>query len=185
MREAVGATGPQRSFFPSDRHSVPPTQAQHYRGKRRHRIACVTLPAMRKVMIVIVSLSTLSCGKLNEITAPDLGGPPPDPTATLTRVQTEVFTPTCAIIGCHGTFGTQEQLVMTAGTSYANTVERPSLQMPQLMRVKPFDPANSYVYRKVTGVGITGDRMPQASPPLSDAQITLIRDWIRRGAPND
>ena len=33
--------------------------------------------------------------------------------------------------------------------------------------------------------GITGDRMPQGSPPLSDAQIKLVRDWIRRGAPND
>ena len=60
-----------------------------------------------------------------------------------------------------------------------------SIEMPQLMRVAPLDPANSYLYRKIAGAGITGDRMPQTLPPLSDAQIKLVRDWIRRGAPND
>ena len=54
-----------------------------------------------------------------------------------------------------------------------------------LKRVAPGDPTNSYLYRKITGVGITGDRMPQGGPYLSDAQIALVRDWIRRGAPND
>jgi len=38
---------------------------------------------------------------------------------------------------------------------------------------------------KITGAGITGDRMPQGGPYLTDAQIKLVRDWIRRGAPND
>jgi hypothetical protein len=57
--------------------------------------------------------------------------------------------------------------------------------MPSLLRIAPSDPANSYLYRKVIGSGITGDRMPQGGPFLTDAQIKLIRDWIRRGAPND
>ena len=34
-------------------------------------------------------------------------------------------------------------------------------------------------------IGITGDRMPQGGPYLTDAQTKLVRDWIRRGAPND
>jgi len=113
------------------------------------------------------------------------GGPPIDPTATFTRVQNEIFTPACARIGCHDTIGQQSQLVLTPGRAYASTVNVPSVEMPQLLRVAPNDPANSYLYRKVTGAGITGDRMPQTLPPLSDAQIALIRDWIRRGAPND
>jgi hypothetical protein len=122
---------------------------------------------------------------LNEITAPGNSGPPPDPTATFTRIQNEIFTPTCAVIGCHGRFGTQQDLLLVEGEAYANVVNRPSTEMPQLMRIKPLDPANSYLFRKITGAGITGDRMPQAGPPLSDAEITLIREWIRRGAPND
>jgi hypothetical protein len=27
--------------------------------------------------------------------------------------------------------------------------------------------------------------MPQSGPYLTDARIKLVRDWIRRGAPND
>ena len=80
--------------------------------------------------------------------------------------------------------GNCEGLVLTTGRGY-QVVGKPSLEMPQLALVTPLDPANSYLYRKITGSGITGDRMPQGGPYLNDAQIKLIRDWIRRGAPND
>lgn len=141
---------------------------------------------MRKALLV-VPLLLFGCGKLAELpTDPGNGGGDPiDPTATFTRVQNEVFSPTCAVVGCHGSIGTQEQLNLSAGQAYANTVGRASVEMPSLLRVAPNDPSNSYLYRKVTGAGITGDRMPQGSPPLSDAQLKLVRDWIRRGAPND
>lgn len=76
-------------------------------------------------------------------------------------------------------------MVLTAGNAYGNIVNRNSVEMPAIARITPNDPANSYLYRKITGAGITGDRMPLSKPPLSDAQIKLVRDWIRRGAPND
>ena len=140
---------------------------------------------MRKLAFV-VPLLFLACGKLKEPTAPLLGsGDPIDPTATFTRVQNEIFTPTCARIGCHDRIGQQSSQVLVAGEAYANIVNHPSVEMPSLMRIAPLDPANSYLYRKISGSGITGDRMPQALPPLTDAQIKLVRDWIRRGAPND
>lgn len=131
----------------------------------------------------VALLALGGCGEL--ITAPPLGLPPPDPAATFTRVQNEIFTPTCTQIGCHDAFAQQSQLVLVAGQAYGNIVDRPSVEIPSLDRVEPGDPANSYLYRKILGAGITGDRMPQASPPLSDQQIELVRDWIRRGAPND
>jgi len=62
-------------------------------------------------------------------------------------------------------------MILTAGRSYTNTVGVASNQMPSLMRVTPSDPANSYLYRKIAGAGITGDRMPQGGPYLTDAQI--------------
>ena len=140
---------------------------------------------MRKLAFV-VPLLFLACGKLKEPTAPLLGsGDPIDPTATFTRVQNEIFTPTCARLGCHDRIGQQSSQVLVAGEAYANIVNHPSVEMPSLMRIAPLDPANSYLYRKISGSGITGDRMPQALPPLTDAQIKLVRDWIRRGAPND
>lgn len=139
-----------------------------------------------RVRVVLLALVFVSCGKLNELTDPGLGGGDPvDPTATFTRVQTEIFSPTCAVIGCHDNLGRQEGQILLSGQSYANIVNVTSNQMPNLVRVKPNDPANSYLYRKVTGFGITGNRMPDSGPPLPDAQLKLIRDWIRRGAPND
>jgi hypothetical protein len=140
----------------------------------------------RKVMLAGV-LFLVGCGKLKELpTEPGgSGGDPIDPTATFTRVQNEIFTPTCAAIGCHDRLGRQEDQQLTAGVAYAQIVNHTSMEMPQLNRITPSDPANSYLYRKITGAGITGDRMPQGGPYLNDAQIKLIRDWIRRGAPND
>ena len=144
---------------------------------------------MRRISnhFLVLLLLLVSCGKLKELTAPDGvgGGEPIDPTATLTRVQAEVFTPTCAALGCHDPLGHQENMILTNGRSFANTVGVTSNQNPGLKRVTPSDPANSYLYRKITGSGITGDRMPQGGPLLTDAQIKLVRDWIRRGAPND
>lgn len=130
-------------------------------------------------------LIATACGELRSPTEPTGGELPPDPTATFTRVQNEVFTPTCTTIACHDPLGQQSQMVLTAGRAYASTVGVSSVEMPQLQRVAPNDPSNSYLYRKITGAGITGDRMPLSQPPLSDAQISLVRDWIRRGAPND
>ena len=141
----------------------------------------------RKRLLVCV-LVLIGCGKLKELPTDPLlggGGEPIDPTATLTRVQNEIFTPTCAALGCHDRLSKQEQQQLTAGIAYSQTVNHPNIEMPQLVRVAPSDPANSYLYRKIVGAGITGDRMPQGGPYLADAQIKLIRDWIRRGAPND
>ena len=139
----------------------------------------------RKLLLVGIVLLA-GCGKLKELpTEPTGSGDPIDPTATFTRVQNEIFTPTCAQIGCHDRLGRQEDQQLSAGIAYAQIVNHASVEMPQLNRVTPSDPANSYLYRKITGAGITGDRMPQGGPYLNDAQIKLIRDWIRRGAPND
>lgn len=76
-------------------------------------------------------------------------------------------------------------MVLTPGRAYGSTVNVASVEIPSLVRIAPGNVAGSYLYRKITGAGITGDRMPQTLPPLNDAQIRLVRDWIRRGAPND
>lgn len=143
-------------------------------------------PRMLRKFLPFTLLLFIACGRLKEPTDPGLGGGEPiDPTATFTRVQNEIFTPTCAQLGCHDPLGKQESMILSPGRTYAMTVGVASVQMPSLKRVSASDPANSYLYRKITGAGITGDRMPQGGPYLSDAQIKLVRDWIRRGAPND
>lgn len=141
---------------------------------------------MRSCLILVVLFLLTACGELKSPTDPDGGGGEPiDPTATFTRVQNEIFTPTCAVLGCHDPLGQESQMILTAGRAYGMIVDQPSVEMPNLSRIKPNDPANSYMYRKITGAGITGERMPFGGPALSDEKIRLVRDWIRRGAPND
>src|SRR6266849_1333274 len=130
---------------------------------------------MFRKALLVSALFSVSCGKLAELpTAPGGSGEPIDPTATFTRVQNEIFTPTCAALGCHDRLAKQEEQQLTAGVAYAQVVNHPSVEMPNLVRVAPFDPANSYLYRKIAGAGITGDRMPQTLPPLTDTQIKLV-----------
>ena len=125
-----------------------------------------------------------ACGELRELpTSP--ADPPPDPGATLQRVQAEVFTPTCASLGCHDTIGQQQGLVLVSGESHAMLVGVASSQVPALQRVQPGVPLDSYLYRKITGGAIIGERMPAGGPQLSNSQVLLVRDWIRRGAPDD
>ena len=138
---------------------------------------------MRRLLVLVIIVT--ACGKLKEPTAPGGPGDPIDPTATFTRAQNEVFTPSCATLACHDPLGQQQQLVLSTGRAYGNLVGKASTELPALMKVQAGDPDNSYLYRKITGTGITGDRMPQGQPALGATQIKLIRDWIRRGAPND
>ncbi len=143
---------------------------------------------MRSTLIVVVLLLLTACGELKTPTSPgDGSGDPIDPTATFTRVQNEIFTPTCGVIGCHDPLGQSSSgnMILTAGRAYAQIVNQPSTEMTNLSRIAPNDFANSYLYRKITGQGITGDRMPLGGPYLNDAQIQLVKNWIRRGAPND
>lgn len=136
------------------------------------------------VATVLVTLMVSSCGELRDLpTAPT--DPEPDPSATLQRVQREVFTPSCTSIGCHDTLGQQQGLVLVEGRSYEMLVGRASTQLPAILRVQPGAPLESYLYRKLTGGAIVGERMPAGSPPLSDVHLRLVRDWIRRGAPDD
>lgn len=140
---------------------------------------------MRRFVIALIAIVAAACGELKSPTDPGQGGGSIDPTATFTRVQNEIFTPTCATFVCHDILGQQQQLVLAPGRAYSSIVGRSSTEVSSLLLVSAGNPDNSYLYRKVTGAGITGDRMPQGQPALTVSQIKLLNDWIRRGAPND
>ncbi len=100
---------------------------------------------------------------------------------SFSSIQAQVFTPICSV--CHPP---NQGMDLRQANAYASIVGVSSMEQPALMRVKPGDPDNSYLYRKITGApGITGARMPFGGPFLSDAQIQLIHDWILAGAPNN
>jgi hypothetical protein len=134
-----------------------------------------------------VSVGSLACGDEKRLPVEPGPGPGPSPQATFTRVQDEVFTPKCALSGCHlgPASAAQEGMVLASGFAYENIVMVRSNQNSSIFRVTPGDAANSYLWRKITqGQPIIGDRMPQTGS-ITEAERQLVTDWIQRGAPRD
>lgn len=106
--------------------------------------------------------------------------------ATLDELQASLFTPTCAVSGCHtGPAGNTLPAGMdlsSADASFANLVGVASLQQPALSRVAANDPDNSYLVQKVEGTAASGARMPLGGGALDQAVIDDIRQWISDGA---
>src|SRR5580692_9225905 len=63
--------------------------------------------------------------------------------ATFDSIQANVFTPICA--GCHSGANPASGLALDATHSYNDLVNVPSTEQPSIVRVKPFDPTNSYL----------------------------------------
>src|SRR5438094_162080 len=120
--------------------------------------------------------------------------PPATPMVCFTNNIQPIFNRSCALGGCHigpQPAGGQD---LTAGVAYSQSVNVPSTQQPRLERVKPGEPANSYLVRKIQGgPNISGVMMPQGCPgaPLNGAQcltpdeIAAIVQWITECAPNN
>lgn len=136
------------------------------------------------VALMVGCVATTGCGDEKRLlTAPGGSG---SETATFTRVQNEVFTQTCALSGCHlGPASLAQEGMVLSGDAYNSIVGVRSNQNPSIFRVTPGDPANSYLWRKITpGQPIVGDRMPQTGS-ITEVQRQLVTDWILRGAPRD
>lgn len=108
---------------------------------------------------------------------------PEDPAApTLADVQA-IFSQSCALSGCHLGASAPFGLDLSEGEAHANTVGVRSGEVPDLFRIEPGAPDASYLVKKVQGDDdIVGQRMPLGGAPLSNAEITLLRDWIADGA---
>jgi len=104
---------------------------------------------------------------------------------TLASIQANIFTTTCAVSGCHIGGGTvlPGAMTLSAGQARGNTVGVPSIENPDLSRIAPGDPDNSYLVWKIEGRA--QPRMPLGRAPLSGEQIGVIRQWIADGAPDN
>ena len=135
--------------------------------------------------LIVGCLLVTGCGDEKRLPTEPVTEPPMD--ATFTRVQNEVFTPKCALSGCHlgPASVAQEGMVLAQGSAYDNIVMVRSNQNSSLFRVAPGDPANSYLVRKITPfTDIVGDHMPQTGS-ITDTQRQLVTQWVARGAPRD
>jgi hypothetical protein len=114
--------------------------------------------------------------------------PPDCPTVSFNGNIQPIFNRSCATSSvCHGTNGAQG-LELTAGNSISDTVNVKAEQQPRRFRIKPGDPADSYLFLKITTVPptIAGTPMPQGCPGnpiggavcLTDNDTNAIEQWI-------
>jgi hypothetical protein len=87
----------------------------------------------------------------------------------------------CASVdGCHGQG--VKQLALSVGNEFAPLINVPSVEVPSMLRVKPFYPEQSYVYLKVAcDGGIQGSCMPPGS--MDRTLGGAFYAWIEAGAP--
>lgn len=132
--------------------------------------------SVARVGLAAACLAVGSCGSGDGFPT-GAGGPLQ---ANFDSIQANIFTPICE--QCHSGAGAPFGLRLDAANSYALLVGVASGQNSSLLRVKANDPANSYIIRKLEGTAGAGERMPAGLPPLAQADINVIRQWITDGA---
>jgi len=106
--------------------------------------------------------------------------PPPEEAPTFSDIQTMIFIPICV---CHVGAAAPRGLVLDAADTIDMLVNIPSVDVPDLFRVEPGNPDDSYLVRKLEGgPDIAGSQMPLGGPPLDQDLIDMVREWILAGA---
>jgi len=93
----------------------------------------------------------------------------------------KIFEYDCATSGCHRGRRPKKRLNLEADQMVKAMVNVTSIGIDSLKLVDLENPEKSYLLMKIKGgEGIVDDRMPIEAPPLPDAQIQTIEDWIMR-----
>ncbi|MBI3786515.1 MAG: hypothetical protein HY270_24260 [Deltaproteobacteria bacterium] len=115
-----------------------------------------------------------------------------DPASTFTRLEQDLFAPTCATAFCHDALTQANGLNLEPDAAYAALVgATPGNGIAAergWLRVDPGKLDTSYLYFKLTLLAFDrdlGSPMPLVGGPLSADKITRVSEWILRGAPND
>jgi len=98
-------------------------------------------------------------------------------------IQRKIFEPKC--VQCHNANDHVPDLTKegVVASLLASTGLRHSDHNDEKIYVIRGNAANSLLYRKLIVGGGVGSRMPLDGPYLSRSEISLVRDWINRGAP--
>lgn len=105
------------------------------------------------------------------------------PQLTLTRDVQPILNKECS--ECHGAKSHKGKLDVSEGSAFKNLVNVPSDEVPTMMRVKPGEPEQSYLWLKVDHRAKEGSGMPKGvfySKKLPQDQLDLIKNWIAQGA---
>ena len=130
------------------------------------------------VLLLVTLLASSGCA------GEGAGGSAGSGDASLTAIQQEIFTPSCASFGCHDPVIQAAELVLSSvELSHAELVGVASTLCAGRTLVVAGDPDASYLLDKV---GASSDRCGLQMPPvlssLSNEQLQQIRAWIEAGA---
>jgi hypothetical protein len=121
------------------------------------------------------------------------GSPSPTPCATvaplLSVIVPQIFTPSCALSGCHSATSPQDSLDLSSASEVlataSNVLAVETFNQEEATIVVPGSHATSYMWLKLTDAnGITDSPMP-LSGHLDSCQIDAIAGWIDAGAQDD
>ena len=104
----------------------------------------------------------------------------------LAWLQQHVFTPSCAVAGCHAGTSPGVGLSLEVGKAYANLVNRGSSTVTGWIRVVPGQPAQSYLLvalGRAAGPPPRDGFMPIGGlPPLCVEMVDAVERWVGAGA---
>ncbi|MDF2694168.1 MAG: hypothetical protein K0S65_2551 [Labilithrix sp.] len=122
-----------------------------------------------------------------------------NPTVTFAKDVMPIFSQSCAFASCHGSTTGTTNGVFLGGTDPARVhqaiVDVRSSKLPTMSYVKPGDPRESFLLRKMdasqcpldaqcTGADC-GEAMPRNGSELPVETRDIVRRWIAQGAKND
>jgi hypothetical protein len=152
--------------------------------------ACVlTFAILTGLILVLVGIGCQSSNASQIATTPITSAAAPGSTSAAGTVSfasdiKPIIQQNCA---CHQSAAGAGGLSLAPGNEYKNLVGVKSTQST-LALVKPGSPDESYLLNKLLGsqaqAGGSGSRMPTGSA-LSQTQISLIRQWVTNGAPEN
>jgi hypothetical protein len=93
-----------------------------------------------------------------------------------------LFLPVCATAECHSTSAKQQSLDLQAPGVASRLVGVPSTEGAGLL-IDPSMPSASWLYTKLTTSPPFGVRMPFNLPPLDDARIACVLQWVTAQVP--
>ena len=125
-----------------------------------------------RAAIAALLLSLVSCGGGGGGESGPMGIQP-----TLASIQANVFTPTCALAGCHTGSSAIVGLRLDPGFSAASLINVTSPQDNAFVRVIPGNGDASLLVQKLT-VPPFGGRMPLNGNALPIIYVDAIRQWI-------
>jgi hypothetical protein len=135
--------------------------------------------------IVIAAAALAACGQQgSEAPATANGADSAGPQTYFAAEIAPVLEKQCA--SCHQTGTESGNISLLPANAAAQLVNAASVEAPDLMRVVPGKPDDSYLIMKLEGThvprGGNGAQMPFGAAPLPQATIDKFRKWIAEGA---